>query len=56
VGINGQALHRLLDDDPRMGYKVMTAVARLLARRLEATRRSIMAAQAMDVDRQPLPF
>jgi CRP-like cAMP-binding protein len=56
VVLEGPALKELLDEDPCMGYRVMTAVSHLLVRRLEATWRSITAERAQDAARQRLPF
>ncbi|MBI4201402.1 MAG: cyclic nucleotide-binding domain-containing protein [Chloroflexi bacterium] len=55
ITINGQELIHLLDDDPLMGYRVMKALATLVARRLDTARSIIMSERAMDVQRHPVP-
>ena len=42
VALNGQELIRVLDDDPVIGYKVMRSLLKLVAYRLETTRRSLL--------------
>ena len=44
--IDGPALRRLLEEDPRVGHKVMCHVAGVLAERLHATRVQLAAARA----------
>ena len=56
ISIDGQELQRLLDDDHSMGYRVMTALASLVAERLRTISLSLMSARVADVRGQPLPM
>ena len=54
VTVNGANLRNVMDEDPLLGYKVMQAVASLIAGRLEATRMSIMLQRASEVAKLPV--
>ncbi|MBI4197705.1 MAG: cyclic nucleotide-binding domain-containing protein [Chloroflexi bacterium] len=54
VAIRGAELLGLMEQDPVMGYRVMTALAGLIAQRLEATRRCLAAERATDIVRGPV--
>lgn len=54
VAIRGTELLELMEQDPVMGYRVMTALAGLIAQRLEATRRCLASERATDVVRGPV--
>ncbi|MBI2873085.1 MAG: cyclic nucleotide-binding domain-containing protein [Chloroflexi bacterium] len=55
VAVHGQSLRRLLDEDPRMGYEVMTALAALVAQRLQATWAKLASERGADLVRRPIP-
>ena len=55
VAIPGQEIRRLMDEDPLLGYRVMTRLAALVASRLRALSMSIMSERALDLLKRPLP-
>lgn len=55
VAIDGRKLRRLLEDDPTMGYQVMTKLADMVAQRLRAISMSMMSERALDLERHPIP-
>ena len=54
VTINGEELNTLMDDDPVIGYCVMSALVKLVSIRLDATRRSLMSGRGLDLERKPV--
>lgn len=53
VGINAAELRTVMDEDPLIGYKVMHALASLIAGRLQATTVSIISQRATEVAHLP---